>query len=119
MKFYETHFEEYINENNRINLHPKLDKIYERFPKSIVDLKNVIFFGASGTGKYTQMLKFIKKYSPTELKYEKKISLTYQTRLHGLCFVHILRRILVSKKTTQLRSSTSEFKNYFYSNLFK
>jgi hypothetical protein len=77
MKFYETHFEEYINENNRVNLHPKLDKIYHKFPKKINDLKNLIFFGPNGTGKYTQMLKSIKKYSPTELKYEKKISLTY------------------------------------------
>jgi hypothetical protein len=77
MKFHETHFEEYINENNRINLHPKLDKIYKKFPKKMQDLKNVILFGPSGTGKYTQMLKLIKRYSPTELKYEKKISLTY------------------------------------------
>ena len=77
MKFYETHFEEYINENNRINLHPKLDKIYEKFPKLIADLKNLILFGPGGIGKYSQMLKSIKKYSPTELKYEKKISLTY------------------------------------------
>jgi hypothetical protein len=37
----------------------------------------LIFFGPSGTGKYTQMLKSIKIYSPTDLKYEKKISLTY------------------------------------------
>jgi hypothetical protein len=77
MKFYETHFEEYINENNRENLHPKLNKIYENFPKTLHELKNLIFFGPNGTGKYTQMLKSIKKYSPTELKYEKKISLTY------------------------------------------
>jgi hypothetical protein len=77
MKFYETHFEEYITENNRVNLHPKLDKIYEKFPNSLEILKNLIFFGPNGTGKYTQMLKSIKKYSPTELKYEKKISLTY------------------------------------------
>jgi hypothetical protein len=77
MKFYETYFEEYITENQRINLHPKLNKIYDNFPKSISELKNLIFFGPSGTGKYTQMLKSIKKYSPTELKYEKKISLTY------------------------------------------
>jgi len=77
MKFYETHFEEYITENNRVNLHPKLDKIYEKFPKSLDHLKNLIFFGPNGTGKYTQMLKSIRKYSPTELKYEKKISLTY------------------------------------------
>jgi hypothetical protein len=77
MKFYESHFEEYISENNRVNLHPKLDKIYENFPKSIQELKNVIFYGPSGTGKYTQMLKSIKKYSSTELKYERKISVTY------------------------------------------
>ena len=77
MKFYETHFEEYINKNNRVNLHPKLDKLYEKFPIQLQNLKNLIFFGPNGTGKYTQMLKSIKKYSPTELKYEKKISLTY------------------------------------------
>ena len=77
MKFYETHFEEYISENNRENLHPKLDKVYAKFPKSLQQLKNLIFFGPSGTGKYTQMLKSIKKYSSTELKYEKKISITY------------------------------------------
>jgi hypothetical protein len=77
MKFYESHFEEYINENNRINLHPKLNKIYEKFPNSIKELKNLLFYGPSGVGKYTQMLKSIKKYSPTDLKYEKKISVTY------------------------------------------
>jgi hypothetical protein len=77
MKFYETHFEEYIQENKRVNLHPKLDKIYEKFPKTLEEFKNVIFYGPSGSGKYTQMLKSIKNYSPSELKYEKKISLTY------------------------------------------
>lgn len=77
MKFYETHFEEYIIENNRENLHNKLDKVYENFPKTLNELKNLIFYGPNGTGKYTQMLKLIKKYSPSELKYERKISLTY------------------------------------------
>lgn len=77
MKFYETHFEEYISENNRVNLHPKLDKIYDKFPKTIQELKNIIFYGPSGTGKYTQMLKSIKKYSVTDLKYERKTSVTY------------------------------------------
>ena len=77
MKFYETHFEEYTTENARVNLHPKLNKFYEKFPNNINELKNLIFYGPNGTGKYTQMLKSIKKYSPTELKYEKKISVTY------------------------------------------
>jgi hypothetical protein len=77
MKFYETHFEEYTTENARVNLHPKLNALYEIFPNNINELKNLIFYGPNGTGKYTQMLKSIKKYSPTELKYEKKISVTY------------------------------------------
>jgi len=77
MKFYESHFEEYIIENKRENLHPKLEKLYSKFPKEINKLRNLIFYGPSGVGKYTQMLKAIKKYSPSELKYEKKISVTY------------------------------------------
>jgi len=75
MKFYETHFEEYINNNE--TLHPKLLKLYNTFPKYLYDLNNLIFFGPNGTGKYTQMLQAIKKYSPSELKYEKKISITH------------------------------------------
>ena len=77
MKFYETHFEEYIVANQRKNLHPKIEKIYSKFPKTISEFKNLIFYGPSGVGKYTQMLKSIKKYSPSELKYEKKISVSY------------------------------------------
>ena len=77
MKFYETHFEEYINVIQKQNLHPKLEKIYKKFPNSLHELKNVIIYGPSGVGKYTQMLNLIKKYSPTELKYEKKISVNF------------------------------------------
>jgi hypothetical protein len=75
MKFCETHFEEYINVKE--NLHPKLEKVFNKFPKKINDFKNLIFYGANGVGKYTQVLKSIRKYSPTDLKYEKKISITY------------------------------------------
>jgi hypothetical protein len=77
MKTSEMHFEEYLSANEKENLHPKIDKIIKKFPKKINDLKNVIFYGPSGVGKYTQMLKLIKKYSPTELKYEKKLCVTF------------------------------------------
>ncbi len=77
MKLSETHFEEYVTENNRINLHQKLEKIYNKMPKTLNELKNLIFYGPSGTGKYTQMLKLIKRYSPSDLKYERKISVTF------------------------------------------
>ena len=77
MKFHETHFEEYIHATQKENLHPKLEKIFQKFPTNVHELRNLIFYGASGVGKYTQMLRSIKRYSPTELKYEKKISVTH------------------------------------------
>jgi len=77
MKFLETHFEDYIHSAQKKNLHVKMDKIFNKFPNKINKLQNVIFYGPSGVGKYTLMLKAIKKYSPSELKYEKKISILF------------------------------------------
>jgi Cdc6-like AAA superfamily ATPase len=79
MKFYESHFEEYIQNPS---IHNKLNKIYEKFPSNLKDLKNIILYGPSGVGKYTQMLYIIKPYSPSELKYEKKISITCNKSLY-------------------------------------
>ena len=83
MKFCETHFEDYIVPNKQ-ELHPKISKIMDRFPKKIIDLKNVIFYGPCGIGKYTQALKCIKRYSPSKLKYE-KIEVSHGRKWHGGC----------------------------------
>ncbi len=80
MKFLETHFEEYTNAVENINLHPKLDKYFSKFPEKLDKLGNIIFYGPSGVGKYSQMLYSIKKYSPTNLKYEKKLIVTYDKK---------------------------------------
>jgi len=80
MKFLETHFEEYINSKNKTNLHIKLSNLIEKMPNELSNLPNLIFYGPSGVGKYSQMLYMIKKYSPSQLKYEKKISVTYDKK---------------------------------------
>jgi hypothetical protein len=80
MKFLETHFKDYTNEVLRFNLHPKLEKVYQRFPDNLDSFGNLIFYGPSGVGKYSQLLYSIKKYSPSELKYEKKINLIYDKK---------------------------------------
>ena len=77
MKFFETHFEEYASASKKQNLHPKLEKVFQKFPKRIQQFKNVIFYGPSGVGKYTQMLKLVQRYSPSELKYEKKMNIVF------------------------------------------
>ena len=80
MKFYETHFDDYINQENL--LHKKLNKTYDNLPSDLKDLNNIILYGPSGVGKYTQMLFAIKKYSPSELKYEKKISINFNKAIY-------------------------------------
>lgn len=56
-------------------LHPKIVKtINSFFPSELKNVKNnIIFYGPSGSGKYTLALKLIKRFSSSKLKYEKKI----------------------------------------------
>ena len=76
MKFYESHYEEYINSVEKYNMHPELIETYAKFPKRISQLENLIIYGPPGVGKYSQVLYLLKKYSPSELKYDKKIVAT-------------------------------------------
>ena len=82
MKFSDTHFEDYIEANKTCDLHPKLDVLYKKFPENIQQFRNLIFYGPKGVGKYTQTLKAIKRYSPSELKYEKKILVSYNKSIY-------------------------------------
>jgi Cdc6-like AAA superfamily ATPase len=77
MKFLDTHFDNYIQSSDSVSLHPTLKNKFDTFPANISDLKNIILYGPSGVGKYTQLLNIIKRYSPSELKYEKKLTVTY------------------------------------------
>ena len=77
MKFYETSYEDYINNVNGCNLHPTMMNTYEKFPIQINQLKNIVIYGPSGTGKYSQCLYMIHKYSPSLLKYEKKANIVF------------------------------------------
>lgn len=74
MKFYDTHFEDYLASCDREPLHPKLLKVYDSFPNDVRELGNIIFYGPKGVGKYTQALRAMRKYSPSGLKYEKKVT---------------------------------------------
>jgi len=74
MKFYETHYEEYIHSIDQYNIHPEMIATYDQFPKSISQFGNLIMYAPPGSGKYSQVLYLLKKYSPSELKYDKKIT---------------------------------------------
>jgi len=73
MKYYETTLDDYVSAVNKCNLHPELQSIFDTYPKRICQFENLIVYGPPGAGKYSQALHLLKRYSPTELKYEKKI----------------------------------------------
>ena len=74
MKFHETHFDEYVAKVEEYNFHPELVSSYDNDPSTdIGQMGNMIIYGPSGVGKYSQMLRSIKKYSPSGLKYDKNM----------------------------------------------
>ena len=79
MKFLETHCEEYIKsgEIDPIHIIPM-----HLFNNSIISMNNLIIYGPPGIGKYTQTLKILKHYSPSSLKYEKKLTLSHNKSLY-------------------------------------
>jgi DNA polymerase III delta prime subunit len=79
MKFFETHFDEYIKSGES---EPFNNVHIESSNKSITSMNNLIIYGPSGIGKYTHTLKILKNYSPSDLKYEKKLTLSYNKSLY-------------------------------------
>ena len=74
MKFFETKFEDYVNSCEKKNLHPELNKLQEINKETLFN-NNIILYGPSGVGKYTQMLNYLKKFSQSNLKYERKMTI--------------------------------------------
>ena len=70
MKYYETTFEEYLNAIQKIDFHPEINQYTDTIPPT----KDVIFYGPSGVGKYSQVLKYLQSHSPSHLSYYKKIT---------------------------------------------
>ena len=77
MKFFETHFNEYVKKVEEYSLHPIVKKAFATFPPDIQSLPSMIMYGPSGVGKYSHALYFISRYSPSHLKYEKRIAIAY------------------------------------------
>jgi hypothetical protein len=80
MKFYETNFIDYIETSYKNNMHTELTNYFNNFDDNFNNLPHMIFYGMSGIGKYTQSLNFIKKYSETGLKYDKKFVINFQDK---------------------------------------
>jgi hypothetical protein len=75
MKFYETQYDEYLDSVKNCNIHPELVSFIDNLPEKCSQMGNLIVYGPTGIGKYSQVLQILKKYSPSNFKYEKKITI--------------------------------------------
>jgi len=84
-------FVDYLNEYKRENIHTELIEIIKELPKGLENFQNMIIYGPSGIGKYTQTLVIIEKYSQSKLKYEKKAIVSYNKEIHNyrLSDIHV------------------------------
>ena len=73
MKLLETNFVEYIKKNKLHN------NLYSLKNNKFIN-SNLIIYGPEGVGKYTIALDIIKNYSPSKLKYERKINFKYNKK---------------------------------------
>ena len=71
MKYYETTFDEYTSVKSIYNIHKEIENI--KFPEKNENMKNVIYYGPPGVGKYSEVLYMLRNYSPSKLKYETKV----------------------------------------------
>jgi hypothetical protein len=77
MKIQEYSYDDYLNNINNYDLHSGLMDNITKKMKLLDDIPNILLYGPPGGGKYSQCLKMLSKYSPSKLKYEKKMSINF------------------------------------------
>jgi len=80
MKFLQSRFDEYIIAKEKNNLHLELEGIYNSPSTGLNNKRHLIFYGPTGVGKYTQVLNYIKPFSDSDLKYERKFTFNFQNK---------------------------------------
>ena len=80
MKYQSSKFEDYIQKCNKFNIHKEITPLLENINSNIKETNNLILYGPSGTGKYTQALNYVKKFSPTSLRFERKMNFRFDNK---------------------------------------
>ena len=79
-----------LEKSSSNNINNKYAEYINLLPKDLNNISNLILYGPSGIGKYTEALKIIKKYSPSNLKYEKKMIISSSKNEH---FIQLYQNI--------------------------
>ena len=84
MRYHEERFDEYTRAVEKCDLHPSIGKMFKGYSSDGKTLSNLILYGPSGVGKYSQALRLLKAYSPSGLKYCNTITLQSGKQEHHL-----------------------------------
>jgi len=71
-----------IEKSNSNVINNKYTEYINNLPNDLENIPNFILYGPCGTGKYSEALKIIEKYSPSYLKYEKKMIINSSKNEH-------------------------------------
>ena len=71
-----------IEKNNSNTINNKYTEYINNLSNIIENMPNFILYGPCGTGKYSEALTIIEKYSPSYLKYEKKMIINSSKNEH-------------------------------------
>lgn len=84
-------FQKNLKDIEEKNLHSSYSEVYKKLSTNIRDVNNIILYGPTGIGKYSQSLQIIRKYSKSNLNYEKKISIPFNKKdyLFKISDIHI------------------------------
>jgi hypothetical protein len=116
-------------QENKINSQINID-----IPENLENLPNLIIYGPPASGKYSESLKIIEKYSLSHLKYEKKLIVNFHKNIHiikisdihyeinlenltcnsKLLFNEIYSNILDSIETSINKQGIILYKNFHY-----
>ena len=70
-------YEDYCREKDSFDIHKNISLLCNKLPDNGKDIPHLIFYGPPGSGKYSQALYCIRNYSPSTLKYERKMVIMF------------------------------------------
>ena len=75
-------FANIINNYNSSKVTSKYSSYFDSLDDDLNNMPNILFYGPPACGKYSEALRLINKYSPSQLKYEKKIIINITKNEH-------------------------------------